>query len=89
MTKLTLIIASLVLVGCTTVPVTTKFPVLPEELAKPCSELSLIADKALLSDVTRTVAENYSKFHDCKNLHNTTIQWYNEQKKIYESVKAN
>jgi uncharacterized lipoprotein YajG len=37
MTKLTLIIASLVLAGCTTVPVTTKFPVLPEELKKPCT----------------------------------------------------
>ena len=86
--KKLIIISCIVLVGCSTpLPVHRNFPVMPVELKEKCSELQQIKPEAKLSDVTRTVAENYSKFHDCRNKHTNIVEWYDKQKEIFEKIK--
>ena len=64
-TLLALLIA-VTLVGCsTTVPVTRKFPEAPQTLIEKCPELKKLANDAKLSDVARTVVENYTQYQHC------------------------
>ena len=82
-----LLIATL-LVGCsTTVPVTRKFPEAPQTLIEKCPELKQLAQDAKLSDVARTVVENYTQYQHCSNKSDAWVEWYNSQKKIFEEVK--
>ncbi len=79
---------SLVITGCSTpLPVHRNLPELPEELKEKCSELNQIKPQAKLSDVTKTVAENYSLYHSCKNKHKNIVEWYTIQKEIFEKIK--
>lgn len=78
----------LTLEGCsTTVPVTAKFPDVPERLLVKCPDLQKVNDEAKLSDVAKTVTVNYSTYYECAVKHDAMIEWYQIQKKIYESVK--
>ena len=86
-TLLALLIA-VTLVGCsTTVPVTRKFPEAPQTLIEKCPELKKLAQDAKLSDVARTVVENYTQYQHCSNKSEAWVEWYNTQKKIFEEVK--
>ena len=86
-TLLALLIA-VTLVGCsTTVPVTRKFPEAPKTLIEKCPELKKLAQDAKLSDVARTVVENYTQYQHCSNKSEAWVEWYNSQKKIFEEVK--
>jgi hypothetical protein len=74
------------LAGCTTtVPVKRNFPDAPDRLMKPCTELKQI-EKAdpVLSEVIKTVAENYTLYHECSLKNDAWIEWYNVQKKAFE-----
>lgn len=78
--------------GCaTTVPVTAKWPDPPDrggEMAmKTCPQLKSLEQEPKLSDVSRTVAINYGTYYECAVKVDTWIEWYNSQKKIFESVK--
>ena len=75
--------------GCSvTVPVKRNFPDVPETLLKPCPELSKIQkDDPALSEVVKSVIENYTLYHECALKSEAWIEWYNTQKKIFESVK--
>ena len=75
------------LVGCTTVPVARKFPEAPQTLMEKCPELKKLAEDAKLSDVARTVVENYTQYQHCSNKSDAWVEWYNSQKKIFEEVK--
>ena len=86
--KILLLLLLTTLMGCTTpVPVQRNFPVLPVELKQECSELNQIKPEAKLSDVTKSVTENYSLYHSCKNKHKNIVEWYTIQKQIYEDIK--
>jgi len=86
--KYLLIIATFLLVGCsTTVPVTAKFPAMPERLLVKCPDLQKVNDEAKLSDVAKTVTVNYSTYYECAVKHDAMVEWYQVQKKIFESVK--
>lgn len=75
------------LAGCSTpVPVTTKFPEAPERLLAKCPELQIIRDDAKLSDVAKTVADNYGLYHDCAIKHGGWVEWYETQRKIFDSA---
>lgn len=77
-----------ILYGCSTsVPVIAKFPVMPETLLVKCTELKKMQDDVKLSEVAKTIAENYTLYHECAIKHDATIEWYNVQKQIFESVK--
>ena len=88
MKKFSLLLIAMVLVGCsTTVPVTRKFPEAPQTLMEKCPELKQLAQDAKLSDVARTVVENYTQYQHCSNKSDAWVEWYNSQKKIFEEVK--
>ena len=72
--------------GCKTIPVKRTFHDVPEPLIVMCEDLQLVPDNPQLSDVVTVVMQNYSSHHQCRAKHESWIQWYNEQKDIYESV---
>ena len=82
------IILSILLTGCTTVPVVAKFPEAPSLLLTKCPELKTIPTKTtVFSELTKTVTENYSHYHICAARLAAWTEWYNAQKRIYESIE--
>ena len=86
MKKLSTILAVLFLAGCSTAPVVMKFPERPAD-SEACSPLDKIADEPKISDLTTTVVKNYGTYYECAVKVETWNEWYNTQKKIFESVK--
>ena len=78
----------LILTGCsTTVPVTAKFPNVPERLLVKCPQLEKLENEAKLSDISKTVINNYTTYYECAVNHDAFVEWYKIQKNIFESVK--
>ena len=78
----------LLMVGCsTTVPVTAKFPEVPERLMQKCPQLEKLENEAKLSDISKTVTNNYTTYYECAVKDDAWIEWYQKQKIIFESVK--
>ena len=76
------------LTGCSTVvPVKAKFPDMPERLMVKCPQLEKVSETPTLSDVAKSVTNNYTTYYDCAVKHDAFIEWYNIQKNIFESVK--
>ena len=74
--------------GCsTTVPVTAKFPDVPERLLVKCPQLEKLENEAKLSDIGKTVTNNYTTYYECAVKNDAFIEWYQTQKRIFESVK--
>ena len=84
-----LLILALLLTGCSTsVPVKRTFPAVPAELTAKCPDLKqLPTDTEKLSDLVSNVAENYSTYKECQLTVELWNEWYNEQKKNFDSVK--
>lgn len=78
----------LLFTGCsTTVPVVVKFPGVPENLMQTCPQLKTIdAEKPSIIDVTKTVTENYTTYHECEVKIEGWIEWYQLQKKNFEEI---
>lgn len=76
------------LVGCsTTVPVTAKFPEIPDRLMQKCPQLEKLGNEAKLSDISKTVTINYTTYYECAVKNDAWIEWYNIQKHIFEGIK--
>ena len=73
--------------GCSSVPVAPKFPEVPERILKTCPQLEKLNEESKLSDIAKTVTNNYTTYYECAVKHDAFIEWYQVQKKIYESVK--
>lgn len=86
MQTLVSLFVAVVLTGCSTVvPVTVKFPDPPGKLATtPCPPLKKLEDTAALSDVSKTVAANYSTYYECWVKTEAWIEWYHIQKQLFE-----
>jgi hypothetical protein len=85
--KYLLIGLAVLLSGCsTTAPVVAKFPE-PPKYSEACPQLQKLNDGAKLSDVSTTVNNNYSAYYECAMKVDTWREWYEIQKRIYESVK--
>lgn len=81
-------LAFLITACSTVVPVTQNFPEAPAVLLEKCSELKTIAgEKISIVEFTRTVSENYTTYHQCSGRNSAWIDWYNQQKKIWEETK--
>ena len=81
-----LILMVLFLSGCsTTVPVTVKFPTLPEELSVMCPPLKQIPKEAKLSDIAKTVTDNYQLYHLC-SVNNGASKKYNKGDDMLETL---
>ena len=74
--------------GCAirTVPVTVSFPEAPELLRQECSKLKEATENMTLSEYTRTVVDNYMKYHECSAKVKGWNDWHTEQKKIFEEA---
>jgi hypothetical protein len=76
--------------GCsTTAPVIAKFPEVPEVLTQPADKLTPLdtSKKVELSDIIENANENAGKYYSLREKYNAWIEWYNSQKKIFDSVK--
>ena len=83
-----IILACTSLSGCLTVAAKRDFPKVPEELTKECGDLkTLNSEDPKLSDLMKTVRENYTKYHRCSIQVEAWKEWYEEQKKIQDSLK--
>ena len=73
--------------GCSfLLPVTSKFPDVPEDLIAKCNDLLLVKeDTTKLSEVLVVVTKNYSQYHECSSKVNSWNEWYTKQKNIHES----
>jgi len=77
-----------ILVGCSTdVPLTRKFPVAPELMMEKCPNLSVLNNTMKMSEVTKTISDNYAKYHGCSDKNDTWIEWYNKQKETFDKVE--
>ena len=84
---LVLILVLLLLTGCLSTPVKRSFPNVPEDLKQECPTLELVKPTEKLSDVLDVVTDNYAEYHKCKIKVDSWIEWYDSQRKIFESVK--
>jgi hypothetical protein len=83
-----IILAFLITACSTAVPVTQNFPQAPEMLMEKCPELKTIqGEKISIVDFTRVVSENYNTYYQCAGRTEAWIDWYIQQKKIWDDVK--
>jgi hypothetical protein len=79
---------ALMLTACsTTVPVKQKFPDVPKELLEKCPDLKKAEpDTKAITDLLRTVVENYGLYYQCSLKQDGWTEWYDTQKKIFDST---
>jgi hypothetical protein len=85
-----LLLAAIVLLSAcsTTVPVTAKFPQVPNILLEKCPQLTTIdGENVSIIDYTKTVTANYTTYYECAVKNDAWIEWYQTQKIIFENVK--
>jgi len=91
MMRLLTLIPVTLLSGClaTSVPVASKFPApTSPEMMVACPELRLIKDNTeKLTDIMDVVADNYEQYHLCRSKASDWIEWYNKQRKNFDSIK--
>jgi hypothetical protein len=85
--KKLILVAVLLIAGCTSVPVTVKFPDVPKDMLETCPDLKLVPETTKLSEVLPVVVDNYGQYYSCKDTVDNWIDWYNNQKKIFDSIK--
>ena len=80
---------ALVLVACSTpVPVSQRFPDVPKSLVERCESLKKVeGDKVAITEMLKVVVQNYGMYYECAAKVDGWNDWYQEQKRIYESVK--
>ena len=87
--RILFLLPAILLSGClATVPVKPVFPEALKEVMIACPELYLVPeDTTKLSETLSVVTKNYGLYHECSSKVNTWIEWYIEQKKIYDEIK--
>lgn len=86
--KLALLAFALLLSACTSVPVKPKFPEAVPALQEKCPVLNKVeGDRVAITELLKTVIGNYALYYECSAKVDGWNEWYNDQKKIYESVK--
>jgi hypothetical protein len=87
MKHLLIIAVAVLLVGCSATPVKRNFPDLPPALTTGCDAIDAVPDTKKLSVVLTVVTKNYAHYQECSIKIDAWRAWYDEQKKIFESVK--
>jgi hypothetical protein len=81
------IILAFLATGCSTVvPVTAKFPEVPERLLEKCPQLKKLEEETKLSDISKTVTINYTTYYECAVKHDAFVEWYKIQKDIFDKA---
>ena len=67
------------------VPVKQKFPAAPELLMQACESLKeLGTDSVQLTELLKTLIENYGSYHQCAARTAAWQDWYREQRQIFD-----
>lgn len=84
--KLTTLLFAVALAGCTTVvPVRQQFPDAVPELKQKCEALMTVkGDSVSITELLKTVVENYTRYHQCAARVDGWQEWYDAQRKIFE-----
>lgn len=85
--KVAIVALALLISACSTVPVERKFPDVPKELLQACPDLKQVNPTTKLSEVVDIVVSNYGQYKECQVKVDSWVDWYTNQKKIFESVK--
>ena len=89
--KILIAATALVLSGCSIlVPVKPRFPEAVPELIEKCKELQQVpatGNPVAITDMLKVIVNNYGLYYQCSNKVDGWNRWYEEQRKIYESVK--
>jgi hypothetical protein len=85
--KRLIIVAVLLIAGCSSVPVAIKFPDVPKDMLESCPDLKLVPETTKLSEVLPVIVDNYGQYYTCKDTVDSWIDWYNSQKKIFDNIK--
>ena len=85
--KYLILVTALLITGCASVPVVVKFPDVPNDMLTTCPDLKQTPETTKLSEVLPSVVDNYGQYYACKDNVDSWIDWYNSQKKIFDSVK--
>ena len=79
------------LAGCSiATPVKRKFPDAVPALQEKCPGLSTVentSNAVSITDLLKTVVKNYGSYYECANKVDGWNEWYDNQRKIFESVK--
>ena len=80
---------AVLLTACSTaVPIAPKFPDAPKALTERCENLRKIeGDKVAITEMLKVVVQNYTLYYECSTKVEGWNEWYEGQKKIYESIK--
>jgi hypothetical protein len=82
-----IILISILLTGCATVPVERHFPESPPELMGKCGNLNTIdKQQVVFSEFLKTVTLNYTQYYHCVKLLDGWQDWYINQKQNFDSV---
>lgn len=76
--------------GCSIlVPVKRKFPEVPDALKTQCEQLRTLEtqDKIAITELLKVVVQNYTLYYECSTKVEGWNEWYESQKKIFDSVK--
>lgn len=77
----------LFLTGCTVVPVKQKFPEIPAKLTTSCPDLNLAKEDTVdITELLKVIVSNYQLYYECQNTNVGWVEWYNNQKKIFEQA---
>jgi hypothetical protein len=82
-----IIVAVLLITGCSSVPITVKFPDVPKDMLETCPDLKLVPETTKLSEVLPVIVDNYGQYYTCKDTVDNWIEWYKSQKKIFDNIK--
>lgn len=83
-----LLLLCLFLTGCATaVPEVANFPEPPGQASLTnCADLQKLEESSKLSDISKTIASNYTKYYECSIKNDAWIEWYKTQKRLFEQV---
>lgn len=85
--KIAIVALALLISACSTVPVERRFPDVPKELLQACPDLKQVNPTTKISEVVDIVVSNYGQYKECQVKLDSWIDWYNNQKKIFDEVK--
>lgn len=90
--RMLVLILALTISGCgmfkQPVPIVPKFPDATPELLKKCEELKIVeGDKVAITELLKTVVNNYTLYYECSTKVEGWQEWYNNQKKVFEQLK--
>jgi hypothetical protein len=87
MKNISSLVLLLFLTGCAVVPVKQKFPEVPTKLIAVCPDLNPAKEDTVdITELLKVIVGNYQLYYECQNKNSGWIEWYNNQKKIFEQA---